>query len=211
MTGPRLRLYHHWRSSASWRVRWALALKGVPCDYTHVNIALGETETPEHLARNPLGYVPVLEIDGVPLLESIAIIEWLEETQPEPRLLPGSALERATIRQLAEIISADTHPLQNLSAQELHSPDPEERKRWARHWIRNGLSAYETIARRSAGIYSVGDSVTLADLCLVPQAYNAERYGIALSDFPTIERIHARATATEACRASAPERYQPQQ
>jgi maleylacetoacetate isomerase len=211
----KLRLHHYWRSSSNWRVRWAFKLKGIVCEYAPVDLLSDEPEGAEHLARNPLGYVPVLEqIDEADparryLCESLAIIEWAEETHPQPSLLPGDPWQRARIRMLAEVIASDTQPLQNLGPQELHSTDPGGRKSWARHWIRHGLHAYEKLAAGSAGNYSVGDAITLADLCLIPQCYNAERYGVDLGEFPTVARIHAAALETEACRASAPDQFAP--
>lgn len=205
----KLRLYHYWRSSSSWRVRWAFALKGIACEMIAVDLLSGESESEEHRRRNPLGYVPVLDLGGELLVESMAIIEWADETKPEPPLLPGDALQRARIRALAEVINADTQPLQNIGPQHLHSDDPHERKRWAQHWIRNGLEAYETLVKPTAGQFSFGDSLTLADLFLIPQCYNAERFEVPLDAFPTVARIHRAARATESCRASEPDRYKP--
>jgi maleylacetoacetate isomerase len=213
----KLRLYHYWRSSSSWRVRWAFALKGISCEFVAVDLLSGESESEGHRKRNPFGYVPVLEFlqvgkqDNVPrfLSESMAIIEWADETHPSPPLLPGDAYERAWIRQLAEVINADTQPLQNLGPQYLHSDDPEKRKRWAQHWVRTGLEAYEALVVESAGKFSVGDQLTLADLCLVPQFANAKRYDVSYDTFPTVTRICEEALKTEACLASSPERFKP--
>ena len=214
MGAPSLRLYHYWRSSSSWRVRWAFALKGIACEYVPVDLLNGEVESPAHLARNPLGYVPVLEFVGAPeqrryLFESLAIIGWADENFGGPALLPSDPYMRGCARQLAELINADTQPLQNLNAQFIHSDDPVKRKAWALHWIQNGLQAYETIARQSAGKFSVGDSVTIADLCLLPQIYNARRNDVGLDNYPTIARICAEAEKTEAYQVSAPDRFQP--
>lgn len=217
----RLRLYHYWRSSSSWRVRWALALKNLSCEYVDVDLLSGESESEEHLKRNPMGFVPVLELlpnspkDGpatsnpVYLTESTAIIEWLEETHPTPPLLPGDPLQRARIRQLAQIINAGTQPLQNLSTALLHSDDPEKRKIWSQHWIRAGLGAYESIASQTAGRFSVGDTLTLADLCLIPQCYNAKRNDVAIEDYPVISRIVAAASEIPTYKSSSPESFQP--
>ncbi len=212
----KLRLYHYWRSSSSWRVRWGLAIKGIEYEAVAVNLLSGESESPEHLERNPLGQVPVLEIEpgaksGAPLrlFESIAILEWLEESYPERPLLPRDPWLRARTRQLAEIINSETQPLQNLTPQELHSDDPAKRKAWAQYWIRNGLKAYETVVKETAGRFSVGDHLTIADLCLVPQCYNATRYEIPLANYPIIARIHEAAKLTESYRLSAPEAFQP--
>lgn len=205
----KLKLYHYWRSSSSWRVRWALNLKKVSCEYIHVNVLNGETESPEHLARNPLGFVPALEIDGTFLTESLAMIQWLEDTHPTPSLLGKKPLERAKIWQLAETINASTQPLQNLNPQFLHSDDPEKRKTWAVHWNKIGLQAYETLCKASAGKFSVGDQLTAADLCLIPQCYNAKRYEIDIAKYPTIHRIYQSAIQEPSYTESAPERYQP--
>ena len=219
----KLNLYHYWRSSSSWRVRWAFAVKGVECNYISVDLLNGESESAAHLARNPLGYVPVLEFahpaaefdneqDLPPssyLSESVAIMEWADETFPEPCLLPEDIFERAQVRSLVEIINADTQPLQNLAPQALHSDDPEKRKLWAQHWIRNGLSAYETAVQKTAMLYSFGDTLTMADLCLIPQCYNAMRYDISLSDYPTIKRIYDAAIKTESYRRSEPSAFEP--
>ncbi len=211
----KLKLYHYWRSSSSWRVRWALAIKKITCEFVVIDLLSGEVEGPEHRKRNPLGYVPVFEVQlgghssPVYLGESLAMIEWLEEVQPEPRLLPGDALTRAKIRQLAEVINAGTQPLQNINAQDQHTQDPAEKKLWTQFWIQNGLQAYETLVQSSAGRFSVGDSITLADLCLIPQVYNAKRYDLSLAPYPILQRIYDAALATVECQASAPERFDP--
>lgn len=211
----KLTLFHYWRSSCSWRVRWAMAHKGIPCEFVAVDLLNGESESPEHLKRNPFGFVPVLEVTGaqsqpVLLTESLAIIEFLEETWPKQTLLPGDAFARAQIRALAEAINAGTQPLQNLAPQAMYSDDPEKKKEWARHWIRNGLAAYETLVGRTAGQFSVGDSLSLADLCLIPQVYNALRYDVALEEFPIIARINETALGTSSCLEAHPDRYKPQ-
>lgn len=216
----KLRLYHYWRSSSSWRVRWAFHLKKIECDFVAVDLLTGESETEEHRKRNPLGFVPVLEfldpdrtkVAGFSppfLAESFAILEWAEETHPEPSLLPGAPIQRARIRQLAEVINSDTQPLQNLTAQLHHSSDPEEQKRWNRFWNERGLEAYEKLVSETAGKFSVGDTLTLADLFLIPQCYNAKRVDVSLSRYPHVSRIYEAALATESCRSSAPDRFQP--
>jgi len=211
----KLRLYHYWRSTSSWRVRWGLAHKGIDCEFVPVSLLDGESESPAHLARHPLGFVPVLERLDAPdeksryLTESIAILEWLEETHPERPLLPRDPWARAQVRALTETINADTQPIQNLSVQIKHSDDPEARKAWAQHWIRNGLAAYEKLCARSAGKFSLGDSLTIADLCLVPQAFNAERFGVSLAEFPVIQAVVANAKATPSCAAAEPEKFRP--
>ncbi len=204
-----LTLYHYWRSSASWRVRFAFAVKGIECNLVPVSLLDGESEGEAHLKRNPLGYVPVLEKDGKYLCESLAIIQWAEENYPTPALLSGDSWRKAQIRMLAEIINASTQPLQNLNPMQFHSSDPAEQKRWNQHWIHNGLGAYETLARPLSGKFSVGDSITLADVCLVPQCYAARRNEVDLAKYPTVKRIFETAMETEACKKSAPENFQP--
>ena len=209
----KLKLYHYWRSSSSWRVRWALAIKNMPHELVHVNLLTGETESNEHLARNPLGYVPVLDVNGEHLFESLAIIQFLEEKHPTPSVLgrTNDAMTRAKIWQLAEIVNASTQPLQNLTPQEMYSSDPEKRKAWAKFWNENGLQAFEKICSRTTGKFSVGDDLTLADLCLIPQCYNARRFDVDLSKYPNINRIFETAMREPSCIASAPEKFQPPQ
>ncbi|MEK6578714.1 MAG: maleylacetoacetate isomerase [Bdellovibrionota bacterium] len=210
----KLKLYHYWRSSSSWRVRWALALKKIECEFIKINLLDDETQSAEHLKRNPLGYVPVLEFVGLNspypyLAESLAIIEWADETHPHPKLLPGDALERGRIRQLSELINAGTQPIQNLNVTQHHSLDPDEQKKWNRFWIRNGLKAYEEVVVHTAKTYSTGNQITMADLALIPQCYNAARNDVSLDDFPTIKRINDAALLTEACNSSHPDRFKP--
>jgi maleylacetoacetate isomerase len=215
-----LRLFHYWRSTSSWRVRWALAYKDIAVDYVTVSLLDGQSESPEHLARNPFGYVPVLEfVDEMNpalryLVESLAIIEYLEETHPTNPLLPKDPRDRAHVRALAEAINAGTQPIQNLTTQIAYAPDSdpahtEKRKAWAQLWIRRGFEAYEALAHSRAGKFSFEDSLTMADLCLIPQCYNAIRNDVSFDEFPTIARVYANAIATESYRASEPDRFKP--
>jgi maleylpyruvate isomerase len=212
----KFKLYHYWRSSSSWRVRWVMALKDLPCEFLPINLLSDEPDTEAHLSRNPLGFVPVLEIldpngsrPSQFLAESIAIIEYFEEIYPHHSVFAGDAFLRARTRQLAELVNAGIQPIQNLNVMQMHSSDPEEQKRWTRHWIRVGLQAYETLVKETCGQYSVGNTLTLADIFLIPQCYNAIRYDVPLSEFPTIEKIHQIASITESCQKSAPDRFQP--
>lgn len=208
-------LFHYWRSSSSWRVRWALHIKGLEFAAVAVDLLKGEQGLPDYRARSPLGQVPLLRIDGYDLTESVAIVEYLEERHPERPLLPAAALGRARVRQLAQVIVADTQPLQNLSVLRHVSQklgDPEAAKEWARHYITRGLDAYEALLALPdgpRGRFSYGDEVTLADLCLVPQCYNARRQGIDLAAWPRIHTIEQAALATEAGQRSAPDAYAP--
>lgn len=199
-----LTLYHYWRSSCSWRVRWALAIKGLPYESKPVNLLQGEHKTPAYAKLNPSMSVPTLVTQGTPITDSLAILEWLEEKFPKPALLPSSPLDKAKVRELAYVIHSGTQPVQNLKVMQFHSPEQSERNRWAAHWIREGLNAFEKRVRQSAGTYCVGGQVTLADLCLVPQCYNAERFNVALKEFPTLKGIYERCLNLKECEAAAP-------
>lgn len=205
-----MKLYGYWRSSASWRVRWAFNLKGLVYTYVPVNILAGENKAPAHLARNPLGALPVLEIKpGLFLSESLAMLEWIEETHPKQgvSLYPGSAENKAIIRSLCEIINSETGPLQTPRAQNRHSSVAEEKSAWAAHFIRQGLDAYTKIAAPWMGLFSVGNTVSAADLCLIPQIYNAKRYGIAMEqEFPALDAIYKRCLALPECLNASPEK-----
>lgn len=209
----KLKLYHYWRSSASWRVRFAFAFKNIPCEFVAIDLLKGEQRTPAHLARNPLGTVPVLELagEGGPkfLGESLAIIEWAEENYPDPSLLPGDSWQRGRIRQLSEVINSGIQPLHNRKVALRHSENEPEQKKWNEHWIREGLGAYEKMVRETGGKFSAGDCLTMADVCLVPQCYSALRNAVELTAFPVVERIYAEALKTQACQASHPDRFRP--
>lgn len=205
----KLILYHYWRSSCSWRVRWALAIKGIACEFVAVDLLKGEQRSTAHLQRNPAGTVPVLEVDGAFLTDSLAIIEWLEEKHPKPALLPKDPVARTRSRALANLVAAGIQPLQNLKVMKRVSDDPAKQNAWNRHWITEGLTAYETLAQKSAGRFSVGDQVSVADFCLIPQCYNALRFDLALNPFPTIARIYKAALATPVCQTAHPDRFKP--
>jgi len=200
-----MRIYEGRVSSASWRVRWALALKQVTYESVMVDIGRGEHHT-VLAPLNPMHAVPTLELDdGVVLTESAAIIEWLEETIPQPPLLPGGPRERAHIRELVQIINSGVHPLQNTITRETLSPDAEAQRVWACRWIERGLGAYEGHVARSAGRYSAGDDITMADLFLVPQVRNAEeRFRADLGGCPRVKRIYAACLETPEARATDP-------
>jgi len=211
---PILKLYHYWRSSCSWRVRWALDHKKISTTLQHVSLLDGESESAGHRERNPLGYVPVLErldLSGEErfLPDSTAIVNWLDETFPHASLFPGDAWNRARVRALAGIISSDTQPIQNLNVMHRHSSDAAEQKRWAQEFIHQGLEAYERAAVRVAGKFSVGNELSWADLCLIPQCYNADRFAVPMDSFPTIRRILAETQQLPSCQSSHPSRYEP--
>jgi maleylpyruvate isomerase len=198
-----LRLWGYWRSSSSWRVRIALALKGLPYDYAALNLVDQQQFRAEHLARNPMGQVPVLEVvdDGraLRLVQSMAILEWLDERYPDPPLLPPDLDGRARVRALAEHVNSGIQPLQNaIVLRTLREKVPGWDREWARTWIARGLDALERAVADGAGRFCHGDAPGLADCYLVPQLGNARRYGVDVAPHPTLRRID------EACAALAP-------
>ena len=198
-----LRLYGYWRSSSAWRVRIALALKGIPYEYAALNLVDQEQFREEHRARNPMGQVPVLEVlDGarvLRLVQSMAIIEWLEERFPDPPLLPPDLDGRARVRGLAELVNSGIQPLQNaIVLRTLREKVPGWDREWAQKWMARGLDALERAVADGAGRFCHGDAPGLADCYLVPQLGNARRYAVDLAPYPTLRRID------EACAALAP-------
>jgi maleylacetoacetate isomerase len=195
-----MKLYNYFRSSASFRVRIALNLKGLPYEYAVVHLTKegGQQHRPEFLAVNPDALIPVLDDDGHVLTQSLAIIEYLDETHPQPPLLPAAPLERAYVRALALGIACEIHPLNNLRVlrylvRELKVSD-EQKNAWYRHWVEQGLAAVESrlVAERRAGRFALGDQVTIADVVLVPQIFNAQRFDCRLDHVPTVMRIFER-------------------
>ena len=205
-----MRLYDYWRSSSAYRVRIALRLKGIDYSQAPVNLRQGVQRTLDYLAHNQQGIVPTLDTGEVTLTQSLAIIEWLDELQPEPPLLPAMPDARALVRSLALHVACEIHPLNNLRVLQYleHRLGLEERdvNAWYRHWIAEGLASLERRLVATAGTYCFGDTVTLADLCLVPQVYNARRYSCDLMPFPTIVRIDAACLKLPAFAEARPER-----
>ncbi len=198
-----LRLYTYYRSSAAYRVRIALALKGLPYESVPVHLLKdgGEQHQSAYRAVNPAGLVPALQDGGVLLTQSLAIMEYLDETRPTPALLPQDALGRARVRALAQMVACDIHPLNNLRvlrylSHPLEQPE-DTRNTWARHWMGLGLAAMEDALAHSphTGLCCHGDAPTLADCCLIPQTFNARRFGMDLAAWPTIQRIVAHCEA----------------
>ncbi|MCE8010335.1 maleylacetoacetate isomerase [Billgrantia desiderata] len=204
-------LYGYFRSSAAYRVRIALNLKGLAYEQVAVNLVKGEQRAEENLARNPQGLVPVLETDdGTRLTQSLAICEYLEERHPEPALLPADLAGRARVRSLAQLVACEIHPLNNLKVLKylVHELKLDEAAKlaWYRHWIAEGFTALEArlAGEAATGAFCHGDSPSLADVCLVPQVFNAERFECDLSAYPTIRRIAERCRAMEAFAKAAP-------
>jgi len=201
-----MKLHSYWRSTSTWRVRIVLALKGVPYEYVAVNIspAASEQKLPHFADVNPFKQVPVLEWEDsgklVRLGQSIAIAEYLEETYPEPPLLPRAPLPRAYVRQAVEIVNSGVQPLQNVSVigAVRQMSGASGAGKWTKEVIANGLRALETLARSRAGLFSVGDELSLADVYLVPQLYNARRFGVDLSPYMRLSAIESRAAALDA-------------
>ncbi|MCE8004739.1 maleylacetoacetate isomerase [Billgrantia ethanolica] len=204
-------LYGYFRSSAAFRVRIALNLKGLAYEQVPVNLVKGEQRDEDNLARNPQGLVPTLETDdGMQLSQSLAICEYLNERYPEPALLPADPAGRARVRSLAQLVACEIHPLNNLKVLKylVHELKLDEAAKlaWYRHWIAEGFTALEArlAGEAATGAFCHGDSPSLADLCLVPQVFNAERFECDLSAYPTIRRIAERCRAMEAFAKAAP-------
>jgi maleylacetoacetate isomerase len=204
-------LYNYWRSSSSHRVRIALALKGLDYRYEVVDLLKSEQRGAAHRERSPTGYVPCLVADGVQYVESVAIIEWLDETFPSPPLYPGNAHSRARIRALVEIVNSGTQPLQNTSVMSRASMDPAGQKEWCRHFVGRGLAAFEAAMERAEregtkGRFAYGEAPTAADVYLVPQVFSARRFGVDMSGMGRVTRAFDAAMALDAFQRAAPER-----
>ncbi len=207
-------LYSYWRSSAAWRVRIGLNLKGLRYDIAPVHLLRdgGEQHREEFRGTNPQRLVPVLRHGHRMLRQSMAILEYLDESWPEPALLPATARERQRVRALAQAIACDIHPLNNLRVlqyldREWNVPQA-ERDSWIQHWIGEGFDAVEAMLRNhpATGHFCDGHAPTIADCCLVPQMYNARRYGVNLEPYPTMLRIEQACLALPAFDAARPER-----
>ncbi|MBX9814877.1 MAG: maleylacetoacetate isomerase [Proteobacteria bacterium SG_bin5] len=206
-----LTLYDYWRSSASYRVRIALALKGVAYERVAVNLLAAEQLAPDNRARNPQGQVPTLIVDGVPLIQSLAIIDWLDTAYPEPRLIPAEPLARARALAQALVIAADTHPIDNMRVlkrlETQFGADQAAKDDWYRHWMRLGLDALEAMA--GGDKYLGGAAPNLADVVLVPQLYNARRFALDLAPYPRLVAIDAALAELAAFQAAHPEQVKP--
>lgn len=209
----RLKLYGYWRSSAAYRVRIALNLKGL--DYEQVPVHLvrdgGEQHRPEYATTNPQRLIPVLQHGQRLIRQSLAIIEYLDELWPDPPALPASPRDRARARALALLVACDIHPLNNLRVLQYlereYSAPLSEREAWIRHWMEEGFGAFEAmlVEDLSRGEFCEGESPGIADCCLIPQVYNARRFGVSLDPYPNIRRIEAACLALPAFDAARPE------
>jgi maleylpyruvate isomerase len=208
---PDLVLYNYWRSSSSHRVRIALHLKNLEYRYVPINLLADEQSGQEHKARSPTGYVPCLVIDGVPYVESVAIIELLDERFPAPPLYPKDPHGRARLRALVEIINSGTQPLQNRHVMQFLSEDVQVQRRWVQHFVGRGLASFEAameVGERDGvrGPYAYGATPTAADVFLVPQVVAARRFHVDLAQLPRVSRAYEAALQLEAFAQAAPDR-----
>jgi maleylacetoacetate isomerase len=205
-------LYDYARSSAAYRVRIGLNLKGLDYDRREVNLLDSEQKGDAYRALNPQGLVPMIEVDGHRLTQSLAILVYLDQAYPEPRLMPADPFDGAHVRAMAMAVACDIHPLNNLRVLKYLKgelgQDQAAVDRWYAHWISEGLPALEALAAPRAGDFLFGDEPTLADVCLVPQLFNARRFNVSLDDYPTLLRADAKAAALGAFAAAHPDRQE---
>ena len=205
-------LYDYFRSSASYRVRIALNLKNIEYEQRPVSLVQGAQNDPAFKALNPQGFVPMLEIDGHRLTQSLSIMVYLDQIYPDPPLMPRDAVDGAHVRALALAVACDIHPINNLRVlkylKKEFGASEEATDEWYRHWVAEGLAALEEMARPRAGAFLFGDSPTIADVCLVPQLYNARRFSVPITDYPTLRRADETASAHAAFAAAHPDRQE---
>jgi len=206
-----LTLHSAWRASAPYRVRIGLALKGVAYEYAALDLLAGDHRGAAYRSLNPQGLAPALDLgDGQILTQSLAILEWLDETRPTPPILPRSALDRATVRAMANIVACDIHPLNNTRVgarlKTLGIGDDTLVRDWIQPWIREGFDALEPMVARHAGMFAFGDSPTIADCCIVPQVYSANRFQVDMTPWPAIAGVAERTAMHPAFAAAHPSR-----
>ena len=203
-------LHSYWRSGTSYRTRIALNLKGLAYEQAGIDLRTGAQKSDAFLALNPQGLVPALEADGAVLTQSPAILEWLEETHPEPPLLPTSSVARAQVRAMAALVACDIHPLNTLrvlkALREAFDADQDAVDAWAGRWITAGFEALEALIERHGDGWCFGAAPTLADCCLIPQVYSARRFNTPLDAFPRILAIEEKAAGHPAFMAAHPDR-----
>ncbi|KAM3966750.1 glutathione S-transferae zeta 2 [Aphomia sociella] len=185
-------LYGHWLSSCTWRVRAALALKRIPFEERHIDIVKQQSQLTEQYKNiNPAQKVPALIIDGETLVESMAILQYLEDTRAEPRLMPADPLQKARMREICEIIVSGIQPLQNTGLKS-HFETQQQYEKFTIYWCDRGLKTLEDLLKKSNGSYCVGDQLSMADLCLIPQLYNATtRFALKLDKYPTLSKLNS--------------------
>ena len=212
LSNPKLTLRGYWRSSATWRTRIALHYKEIPFNYIPVHLVKdgGEQHTPQELQRNPLAQVPTLELaDGTILTQSLAIIDYLEQLVPNPTLYPLDPLKRAQSIQLAEMVNSGIQPLQNLSLLQALNKYGIDKLAWGHEYIEKGLIALEKTAQQLIGTeptpYLVGETPSIADLCLIPQLYNARRFKVNLEQFPRLSEVEDNCQKLDAFKRAKPE------
>ena len=204
-----LTLYSAWRATSAYRVRIGLNLKGLAYDYVPVDLLAGEQHKAPYRAVNPQRFVPALDVDGRIITQSLPILEWLEEMQPEPPLLPSDLWDRQTVRAMCGIIASDIHPLNNtrvgraLAAMKVSD---EGQKTWIQRWITDGFQVLEPMIAKHGKGWAFGDAPTMADCCVIPQVYSANRYAVDLTPFPAIRAVVERAAEHPAFDAAHPSR-----
>ena len=206
-----MKLYSYFRSSAAYRLRIALELKGLDYDYMAVNLVKSEQIEDHYQSINPIELVPALQLDSEEVLtQSVAILEWLEEQYPSPALLPADTIARAKVRAIVNVIACDIHPICNLSVtnhlKSEFGADQATVLHWYRRWMSRGFEAIEALAASNSGAFCMGDSVSLADICLIPQLYNANRFGIELGPYPKLAAVNTHCMTLEAFQRAAPRR-----
>lgn len=204
-------LHGYWRSSAAYRVRIGLNMKGLDYREEGHSLLKGEQRDPAYMAKVPQGLVPALEVEGMVLSQSMAILEWLDETYPEPALLPADVNGRAIVRAMALVVAADIHPVNNLrivnGLRETFGADGAAVVAWMHRWMAEGFAALEVMVARHGGTFAYGDAPGLADIFLVPQWYNGERYGLDFTPYPRLAEVVANAQSLPAFARAAPENH----
>lgn len=202
-------LYHYYRSSCSWRVRWALNYKKISYEAKAINLLENEQNSNSYHEISQHSLVPTLLYKGTPMTESMSILEWLEEKFPEPKLLPSDVTDRQIVRSLAYEVAMNIQPIQNLRVQKYISLDRSKQLEFARHWIYLGFASLEEKLQKVSGDYCFKDELTFADLCLIPQCYNARRFEVDLEKYTNINRVFKNCMKRSDCIESAPESFTP--